>query len=215
MSNDIIHTNILQPSPKPVIIAICGKSASGKDTLAKWLSSMLKAIKIPVNNIVSDTTRPPRIYEENGVDYNFLTEIEFHNKINYEKYLEYSCFNGWFYGTDHNAIDYNSINIGVFNIDGISSLAAHQNEYEIFCVYLKCNIYTRIKRSVEREGQFKKEYFRRAFMDNQDFKYINNTLKRFPNFFVFDSNKIPASEMVDHIIWRLKIRNFLHLYNKL
>ncbi len=32
-SSDIIHSNIKQPK-KPVIVAICGKSATGKDTLA-------------------------------------------------------------------------------------------------------------------------------------------------------------------------------------
>ena len=92
---------------------------------------MLKVIKIPANMIVSDTTRPPRIYEENGLDYNFLSETEFHNKINYDKYLEYSYFNGWFYGTDYDTIDINSVNIGIFNIDGISSIAAHQDKYEM------------------------------------------------------------------------------------
>ena len=209
-STDIINTNIYQPPPKPVIIAICGKSASGKDTLAHWLLSMLKVIKIPANMIVSDTTRPPRIYEENGLDYNFLSETEFHNKINYDKYLEYSYFNGWFYGTDYDTIDINSVNIGIFNIDGISSIAAHQDKYEILCIYLKCDLYNRIKRSIRREGKIKKEYFRRAFADNKDFKHINHILKRFPNLFIFNSNKILASEMVDHIIWRLKVKNLCH-----
>ena len=69
-----------------------------------------------------------------------MTETEFHNKINYEKYLEYSSFNGWFYGTSSESIDYNAVNIGIFNIDGISNIAAYQNEYEIICVYLECNI---------------------------------------------------------------------------
>lgn len=210
MASDVIYSDILKPPPKPIIIAICGKSASGKDTLARWLLSMLKAIKIPSNMIVSDTTRPPRLCEKNGVNYNFLTDIEFHNKINYEEYLEYSSFNGWFYGTSRDAIDYNSVNIGIFNVDGISSLATYQNEYEIFCIYLKCNLYNRIKRSIEREGRFKKEYIRRALTDSVDFKYIKNILKRFPNCFVFDSNEISTPEMVDRIIWRLKVKNLCH-----
>lgn len=175
---------------------------------------MLKAVDISVNNIVSDTTRPPRIYEKNNIDYNFLTETEFHNKINYEKYLEYSCFNGWFYGTDYNAIDPDCINIGIFNVDGISNLVIHQNEYEIFCIYLKCNLYNRIKRSIEREKCFKKEYIRRIFADNKDFKNIKNILKHFSNCFIFDSSKTSTPEMVDHVIWRLKMKNFLTLYNK-
>ena len=208
VNNNNISVN--QKVLKPVIIAICGKSASGKDTLARWLVSMLKAIGMSVNIIVNDTTRPPRIYEENGTDYNFLTETEFHNNINYNKYLEYSCFNNWFYGTDKEAIDPDSINVGIFNINGISNLAMHQNEYEILCVYLKCNLYSRIKRSIEREGCFKKEYIRRIFTDNSDFKDIKQILRRFSNYFIFDSNKTSAPKMIDYIIWRLKVKNLCH-----
>lgn len=208
VNNNNISVN--QKVLKPVIIAICGKSASGKDTLARWLVSMLKAIGMSVNVIINDTTRPPRIYEENGIDYNFLTETEFHNNINYNKYLEYSCFNNWFYGTDKEAIDPDSINVGIFNINGISNLAMHQNEYEILCVYLKCNLYSRIKRSIEREGCFKKEYIRRIFTDNSDFKDIKQILKCFSNYFIFDSNKTPAPRMIDYIIWRLKVKNLCH-----
>ena len=75
----------IRDQDRPVIIAICGKSATGKDTLAAWLLSMLKVINVPTNIIVSDTTRPPRFKEENGVDYYFLTENKFNNKINSNK----------------------------------------------------------------------------------------------------------------------------------
>lgn len=214
MNNDIIHTDISQPL-KPVIIAICGKSASGKDTFAAWLLSMLKAINIPTNIIVSDTTRPPRRDEQDGIDYHFLNENEFHNKINLGQYLEYSNFNGWFYGTDKQTILENSVNIGIFNVDGISSLAMYANEFEIICVYLKCSLYRRLKRSVDREGRFKTEYLRRAKADYYDFKKIKEILMRFPNLFVYDSYKTSVVAMADHVIYRLKMKNLLPSYNKL
>ena len=199
-----------KPLMKPLIIAICGKSATGKDTTARWLSAALEDAHIPTNIIVSDTTRPPRYYEEDGVDYNFLTETVFHNKINYEQYLEYSFFNGWFYGTDHNTIDYSSVNIGIFNIDGISSLAVHQDKYDIYCIYLKCNAYERIRRSTEREGKFRLEYIRRAIADNHDFKGINNILKRFSYHGIFDSSNTSIHEIIDIIIWQLKIKRLIY-----
>lgn len=205
----------IRDQDRPVIIAICGKSATGKDTLAAWLLSMLKVINVPTNIIVSDTTRPPRFKEKNGVDYYFLTEDEFHNKINSNKYLEYSSFNGWFYGTDKSNIKNNCINIGIFNVDGLSSLAAYAADFEIVCVYLKCSLYQRIKRSVEREGCFKIEYLRRAKADYYDFKDIEKILIRFPNRFVYNSFKTPVVTVVDHIVWRLKMKNFLPSYNKL
>ena len=194
---------------RPVIIAICGKSATGKDTLASWLLSMLKVSNIPVNMVISDTTRPPRIFEKDGVDYNFLTESEFHYKINNGDYLEYSHFNNWFYGTDRQSIILNSINIGVFNIDGMSSLANCQADFEVICVYLKCGLIQRLIRSYNRERKFKIEYIRRAHTDHYDFKNVKDMLKCFPNQFIFDSQQVPIVSMVDHIIWRLKIKNFL------
>ena len=47
------------------IIALYGKSSSGKDTMQKFL---LKTIKNS-HGIISCTTRPPRDYEKNGKDY--------------------------------------------------------------------------------------------------------------------------------------------------
>lgn len=199
---------------RPIIIAICGKSATGKDTLANWLLSMLKINNIPANMIISDTTRPPRVFEKNGIDYNFLTESEFHNKINNEDYLEYSSFNGWFYGTNKQSIIPNSINIGIFNIDGMSSLANYQADFEIICVYLKCGLIQRLIRSYDREQKFKIEYIRRVYADYYDFKNVKNILKRFPSQFIFNSQQMPVVSMVDHIIWRLKMKNLLPSYNK-
>jgi guanylate kinase len=201
-------------SKRPVIIAICGKSATGKDTLAAWLLSMLKAINIPANIIVSDTTRPPRLSEEDGINYNFISDTEFHNRINLEQYLEYSNFNGWFYGTNKNAIQQNSVNIGIFNVDGISSIAAHATDFEIVCIYLKCSLYRRLKRSIDREGKFKLEYLRRAKSDHFDFKNIQHILQRFPDRFVWNSYTTPITTIVDHVTWRLKMKNLLPPYNK-
>lgn len=199
---------------KPIIIAICGKSATGKDTLAKWLRSMLRVIGIPANTLVSDTTRPPRTCEKNGIDYVFLTEEDFHNKINERKYLEYTSFNGWYYGTSFDTILNDCVNIGVFNVSGISSLTSYLDNYHIICIYLKCNLYQRIKRSIYREHKLKIEYFRRAYTDFLDFKNIESLLQCFPDNFIFNTQKISTVLIIDQIIWRLKIKNFLSSYNK-
>lgn len=194
---------------RPVIIAICGKSATGKDTLANWLLSMLKANNIPANMIVSDTTRLPRPFEKNKIDYNFLTEEEFYNKIDNEDYLEYSSFNGWFYGTDRLSILKDSINIGVFNLNGMIDLMQYQCDFEIICVYLKCSLIQRLVRSYERENCFKLEYLRRAYADYCDFKKADNILKHYLSIFIFNTKNTPIITIADHIIWLLKMKNFL------
>ena len=56
-----------------ILIPIIGKSASGKDTALKQLYKEFKK-DYDVSVIVSDTTRPPRDGERNGIDYNFITK---------------------------------------------------------------------------------------------------------------------------------------------
>ncbi len=59
------------------IIALFGPSSSGKDTLAKYIVA-----NVPnTHEIISCTTRPMRDYEKEGIDYYFLTNEEFTNKV--------------------------------------------------------------------------------------------------------------------------------------
>lgn len=54
------------------MIALLGESASGKSTIEKELIN-----KYGLKKIVSYTTRQPRVGEEDGVDYHFVTDAEF------------------------------------------------------------------------------------------------------------------------------------------
>lgn len=150
---------------KPIIIAICGKSASGKDTLAHELVCVLENEKIPVQYIVSDTTRPPRVAEQNGIDYNFISHFNFIQNQRAKLYLENSYFRGWQYGTHKNSISKSKINVGVFNPDGIKSLRRYRQNLLIIPVYLEEDVIIRLRRSYNREGKFKFEFLRRAFVD--------------------------------------------------
>ena len=78
------------------IIVISAPSGAGKGTIIKkllennskdrWLS-------------VSATSRKPRTGEKEGVNYYFITEDEFKNKIKEEYFLEYTNYAGNYYGT--------------------------------------------------------------------------------------------------------------------
>jgi guanylate kinase len=158
---------------KPTIIAICGKSSSGKDSTARELCSLLSSVGYNAGGLVSDTSRPPRDCEKKGVDYNFISCYNFINKIKDNKYLEWSKFRGWYYGTPATAIKYD-INIGVFNPEGIVNLLKYKNDYDIYVVILENKTLERLKRSVRRENKFKLEYLRRLFTDWKDFKHFNS-----------------------------------------
>lgn len=150
---------------KPIILAICGKSATGKTRLSRWLATDLTAHGIKCCEIVSDTTRPARIGEFEGKDYHFVSEEEFSKR----KHLEESIFRNWHYGTPEDAIK-DGVNIGVFNTDGMKSLLSYRRKYDIIPVLLEDKLMVRLHRSYDREGKWHWEYLRRAWADRKDFK---------------------------------------------
>lgn len=182
---------------KPVIIAICGAAASGKDTLLNALAPALGATKI-----ISDTTRPPRVGEKNGINYNFITENEFDWRLVNGKYLEFSRFRGWLYGTSKDAVC-GKINIGVFNMDGMLSLYQYKDMYEIIPIYLKTPVWTRIKRYISRDGRFTWECVRRLFADVRQFFFAESYLDAMhPQHLVLKNFKIDQNlnDLVQYLV---------------
>ena len=155
------------------IIAICGKSSTGKSTVASWLFQEMRNSGYKVSKIISNTTRPPRQMEMNGVDYNFCNASTFVGEGYLQDYLEWTYFNHWLYGTPMSALDKdveNCYNIGVFNPSGIKQLI-ERDDVDLFVVYLKDGAKTRVSRSFDRESKpSKKEIFRRFWADFRDFR---------------------------------------------
>lgn len=154
---------------KPTILAICGPSSAGKDSLSIWLKNDLNHRKdMPAANlIISDTTRPKRKKEQQDVAYHFCSEEEFFERA----HLETSCFRGWYYGTPQEGIQ-DCINIGIFNADGVAALLQFKEQYNIIPVLIEDFWWLRLLRSHEREGKWKMEYFRRAIADFFDFRRL-------------------------------------------
>lgn len=154
---------------KKTIIAICGASASGKDTIANLVYTYL--LTNPKNDcglIVGDTTRPCRTDEIDGINYNFIKSAEFIEKIAQHKFIDYQNFRGWLYGIPLNSVKYD-INIGVFNARTMDRLLQMTDKYNIILIYLTASCWTRLKRSCIREGKFKFEFIRRSFSDFSDY----------------------------------------------
>lgn len=162
-----------------IILAICGKSASGKDSLAHWVEVMLDKFGVPVWRVISDTTRPPRENEEEGKDYRYISKKKFEENINHGHYIEYTKSRGWYYGTPMDNIHFGRINIMVVNPEGLKNLAEYQARFTIVPIYLEVPFSTRMKRSTNREDGFQIEYLRRALTDFWDFRNMNGLLKQF------------------------------------
>lgn len=151
------------------VIAFMGKSGAGKDTILNTVCERFPNL----NKKISTTTRPPRDYEQEGVDYYFVTGEEFANKvINYEM-VEATDFREWFYGTEYRALKENTLNVGVFNPDGVRAMA-EDKKINLLVIYVQVSDKTRLIRALSREAEPDiEEIFRRYKTDKEDFSELN------------------------------------------
>ena len=152
------------------VIAIIGKAGSGKDTLMK---SILKW-EPNIHEIVSFTSRPIRENEIDGVNYHFITPIEFRKRINDKQIFEYTVYNeDWYYGTGIESYKEDCINIGVFNPDGVRQLLLNP-QVEVTVFYTQANGKVRLIRQLNREyNPNVNEIVRRYSTDEKDFSNLD------------------------------------------
>lgn len=151
------------------VVALIGEAGTGKDTI---LRSMMYKYGYGLHEIISHTTRPPREGEKNGVNYYFISEEEFNDKILNDQLLEYAEFNNWYYGTALDALDENKINIGVFNPEGIKNLQRDDINLIVYRIVVPAK--TRLLRQLNREeNPDVDEIIRRFHTDNLDFCDLN------------------------------------------
>lgn len=84
------------------LFVISGCSGVGKGTV---INEFMKRNSDDFILSVSCTTRNPRRNEVDGVNYFFISKEEFEQNIKDEKFLEYACFAGNYYGTKQKYIN--------------------------------------------------------------------------------------------------------------
>ena len=88
------------PSKNKIII-ITAPSGAGKTSITRYLLHNFPTLAFSV----SAATRKARGAEKNGIDYYFLTEEEFKEKIQHEKFVEWEMvYEGKYYGTLKNEL---------------------------------------------------------------------------------------------------------------
>lgn len=176
------------------LIAIYGKSASGKDT---YLNELIKEHS-NLNKILLATTRPPREKEINGIDYLFVKDKEI--KRDKEKYLWPIEFNGWIYAIVKESIKQDKINIGIFNTYWMTKLFEDCGKtYDLIAIEVFEAGKTRLLRSLNRENYPDcAEICRRFLADEKDFsnvdfclakKLFNEQYPRYNLFYLAGMNK--------------------------
>ena len=140
---------------KRIVIVISSPSGAGKTSVCRKLIERDKSIALSI----SDTTRPARDNEKDGVDYNFINEEEFKSRIKNKCYIEYANVFGNFYGSQYkNITDHfeNGMDI-LFDIDwqGANQLknSSFVNIVSIFIIPpSKDAIYQRLKLRAKTSG---------------------------------------------------------------
>ena len=77
------------------VFVITGPSGVGKGTLIRGLRERVPEVALSV----SATTRPPRPGEQDGVDYWFLDEAGFQQRVDAGEFVEHAHYSGRRYGT--------------------------------------------------------------------------------------------------------------------
>lgn len=86
---------------KGMLVVLSGPSGSGKDTVLE----KLKQTDTVFDKTVSATTRQMRDGEVDGVDYYFIDKSTFEEKIENGYFLEYTVYNGNYYGTPKSEVE--------------------------------------------------------------------------------------------------------------
>lgn len=79
-----------------ILVVVSAPSGCGKDTIVSKVSEIMQG---ECHTSISMTTRPMRQGETNAVNYYFVSKEEFENNIANGGILEYTIYNGNYYGT--------------------------------------------------------------------------------------------------------------------
>ena len=107
------------------LIIITAPSGAGKTSVTKYLLSKIPSLAFSV----SATTRKPRSNEINGIDYYFISENEFHQKIHDNNFIEWEMvYEGKYYGTFKGELKriWNEKKIPLLDIDVKGAIHVHE-----------------------------------------------------------------------------------------
>jgi len=116
------------------LYVICGPSGVGKSSLVKALVESTTELEVSV----SHTTRQARMGEQNGVNYNFVTEVEFMDILNRNGFFEHAHIFGNYYGTSQQWVT-ERLNTGVdviLEIDWQGAQQIRRLKPETLCIFI-------------------------------------------------------------------------------
>ncbi len=156
------------PVTSYMITILCGKSASGKDTLLREL--VKRGDFVP---LVSTTTRPPREGEVEGKDYFFVSREEFEKRKAEGKFVEMRSYNTlvggkkdvWFYGLEKQELEGCKDYVVILDLGGAEECRRHYGKANTLIFYVDAPDALRRTRA-ESRGSFDDTEWNRRLLDD-------------------------------------------------
>ena len=168
-----------------IIVILSSPSGAGKTTLVNEISKR--------NNFqisISHTTRKPRSNETEGKDYYFVSESEFKNLIDENKFLEYAKVFQNYYGSSKDVVfkKLNNEENVIFDIDwqGTQQIKSQKLNYKIVTIFIlppsRDELYNRLLNRDRNDEKIAKERMTQFNEDvlhwkDYDFVVINDDLE--------------------------------------
>lgn len=153
--------------PNDEIIVVSGYNC--KDVVREYIKTNDK-----VEVLVSSTTRSPKPEEVDGVDYNFISDDDFLNKLENGEFTEHSMIGGFLYGSPKPDMISNKVRIINLDVKGA---------YKFKQIYPNCTTIFFIPESMKKLEKLDSDKFSRMYFDiigSFDFDYfiINKNIKK-------------------------------------
>ena len=153
-----------------MIIVISGPSGVGKSTIIKQIKRD--------NNIyfcVSSTTRKIRDGEENGTDYNFVTNEDFNQMIRAGELVEHEEYGGNYYGTTYSEVNKEKeYAVIILDLEVNGALKIMANYQDSVGIFIDINNDILKKRLLNRGDKDKLFIKTRLDLANEQREYINS-----------------------------------------
>lgn len=169
------------------LIIITAPSGAGKTSITKYLMKTFPQLAFSI----SAATRNPRYTEQNGVDYHFMSIVDFKNKIQHDEFVEWEMvYEGKYYGTLKSELEriWEAEKIPVLDIDVKGAIHVQQQYPETsLSLFIQTPSVEELKKRLESRGtesaesladRINKATYELSFKDQFDKLITNDELQR-------------------------------------
>lgn len=149
-----------------MLIILTGKSASGKTTL---MDALIQDEEVDFEKVVTATTRPMREGEKDGVSYHFLSSDEFLDGVKHDRFVEWTAFNGYYYGSPKSSVDLSKKQVIVLEPEGVRAFLDAFGKENTMLIYMDADDAVRKDRAMARGSFNEEEWQMRTESDNERF----------------------------------------------